>query len=221
MCTHTHTKTILLLTPKYPHSKRVDTKQLKILPSLMSGILWVQLLSPGAASASLCQRNNNPHSQSHSITLFTNGGAVNEGLAPHHNRLIASMVLIQTTFREILCKSLNCGQMQLKRGQFHCLWHITALLNQTPHFWCWMTVLQHQHHHRTASHSFPPWSCSFFSLSSSRSHQSMLCSPAPWWTCSLSSIRALKSSANWSAPTLRLLATIWKDLPRWLSNALT
>lgn len=43
----------------------------------------------------------------------------------------------------------------------------------------------------------------FFWLSSSRSRRSTLCSPAPWWTCSPSSIRALKSSASWSVPTLR------------------
>lgn len=76
------------------HTKRVDTKQLKILPAHMSGILWAQLLSPEAASAFLCQRNSGPHSQSHTITLFTNGRAVNEGPVPHQSLLIASITLI-------------------------------------------------------------------------------------------------------------------------------
>lgn len=53
-----------------------------------------------------------------------------------------------------------------------------------------------------------PQSCLFFWLSSSRSRRSTLCSPAPWSTCSPSSIRALKSSASWSVPTLRSSATI-------------
>lgn len=57
----------------------------------------------------------------------------------------------------------------------------------------------------------------FFTFCSSRSRPSTLCSPALWWTCSLSSIRALKSYANLSVQILRLLETTWKDSPRWLT----
>lgn len=124
--THTHPTRCLIrsLTPKRPRSGRVDTKQLKILPAHMSGILWVQLLSPEAASASLCQRNSGPHSQSQTITVFANDRAVNECPAPHHNHVIASMALIQTTLNH---SANNCSHVQLKRGQFHCLWYLVAL----------------------------------------------------------------------------------------------
>lgn len=66
-----------------------------MLPTRMSGVLWVQLLSPAAASTCLRQQNSNPDSQSHSMTLLTNGRTVNEGSAPHHNPVIASVALVQ------------------------------------------------------------------------------------------------------------------------------
>lgn len=92
-----------------------------------------------------------------------------------------------------------------------------SLWRYTPHFY--MRVVQHRHLHRNVSNASPTGS--LFSLSSSRSRQSTLCSPALWWTCSPSSIRALKSFANWSALIHKSSATIWKDLPRWLTSAAT
>lgn len=74
---HTHTTHRFTLsaslTPTSPHGKKVDTKQLKILPAHMLGILWVQLMSAKAVSSYLCQRNGGPRAQSHTITLFTSG----------------------------------------------------------------------------------------------------------------------------------------------------
>lgn len=63
-----------------------------------------------------CVSESSPHSKSHSITLFTNGHAVNEGLAPHHIPVIASVVFIQTLSEGTHCKLFNCGHMQQKRG---------------------------------------------------------------------------------------------------------
>lgn len=52
------------------------------------------------------------------------------------------------------------------------------------------------------------------SLSSSR-HPSTLCSPAPWWTSSPSSARALRSSRNWTVPTPQWWVVTTNALPRW------
>ena len=79
MCTHTHTHTLThhvtshssSRSPTYPCSNEVDTKQLKILLAHMSRILWVQLMSPEAASAFLCQRYRGLRAESYTRTLFT------------------------------------------------------------------------------------------------------------------------------------------------------
>lgn len=63
-----------------------------------------------------CVSESSPHSESHSITLFTNGHAVNEGLAPHHIPVIASVVFIHTLSDGTRCKLFNCGHMQQERG---------------------------------------------------------------------------------------------------------
>lgn len=70
----------------------------------MSGILWVQLLSPEAASAFLCQQKKpSPGSGAyHNIIHFlANGRAVNEGLVSHHGPLIALITLIQKILEEL------------------------------------------------------------------------------------------------------------------------
>lgn len=60
-------------------------------------------------------------------------------------------------------------------------------------------------------------SLSFLSLSlfSFSRRLSMRSSLARWWTSSLSSTRALRSSESWSVLILRLLAITWRDLQRW------
>lgn len=55
-------------------------------------------------------------------------------------------------------------------------------------------------------------SCS--SVCSFNRHLSMFCSPARWWTSSLSSIRALRLSRNWTALTPRWWHIITDALPR-------
>ncbi len=118
MYAHTHIacRESFSLTPKYPHNSRVDTKQLKILPAHMSGILWVQLLSPEAASASLRQQNSGPHSQSHTITVFINGRAVNESPAPHHNPAIASIGSPPNAFRGITLQIISLQSHAAEEG---------------------------------------------------------------------------------------------------------
>lgn len=178
----------------------------------MSESLWVQLLSPEAAQAFLCQQNGGPQAQPYTITLFTSG--LMAGL------LMKALILIRPS-DHLHCphsrpKSFDCCQVQLKTDYFHCLHSVTAQstspvghrsVETEPIAFsvkcAHVTVLQHQHH-QAASHTSPSGPVLFYS---SRSHQSMLCSPAPWWTCSLNSIRALKSSVNSNAQTLRLLAT--------------
>ncbi len=123
-----------------------------------------------------------------------------------------------------LHRSFDYSRMQLKKGSVSLSVMCDVAVNFS-HGWHLGVNRTHRCQHKSCSdrHTAPQssfshfslWSCSVFS--SSRSHRSTLCSPAQWWTCSLSSIRASKSSANWSVPTLRSSATTWRDSPRWLS----
>jgi len=185
----------------------------------MSGFLWVQLLSPEAASAFPCQRNDGPLAQSHIVTRFNSelmAGLLMRTLFP-----IITLWLPPSLQSKDFKRTHLASLRQLLRGQFCSSSHGWWPLVESN------TTLSVSHRRVVAP---APQStllifslCSLFSISSSRSRRSTLCSRALWWTCSLSSIRALKSSASWSVPTLRLLATTWRDSPRWLSppHALT
>lgn len=113
------------LTPTHPHSKNVNTKQLKILPAHMSRILWVQLLSPKAVSAFLCQRNSSPKAPSHTITLLTSG--LMAGLLTRARFPIITLWSPPSLWYESLHESFDYSLMQLKWGQFSCLWCVTVL----------------------------------------------------------------------------------------------
>lgn len=143
-CTHTQAPHRLALsaslTPTSPHGKKVDIKQLKILPAHMSGILWVQLMSPKAVSAFLHQQNCIPQAQTHTITLFTSeimARLLMRVLLPiitlwlsaslsckHFQRNHFTNLLNAVTFRYVEYERHEKHQY---RGQFNCPWSVTVL----------------------------------------------------------------------------------------------
>lgn len=62
---------------------------------------------------------------------------------------------------------------------------------------------------------------SHLSACSSSRRLSTLCSPALWWTSSLSSTRALRSSRSWTAPTPPWWASTTDASPRWDNSCYT
>lgn len=159
-------------------------RQLRRLPTRMSGVLGGQLLSPVAASARLCQQNSNRIPGLHSLM----GGLLMRAPAPPPSR-----ASVQAGVTSAPCVGVTRESNTSRHVRYGCCCSVSTNTFIQVLLTCPSPTTQSR--------------LSFW-LSSSRSRRSMLCSPAPWSTCSPSSIRALKSSASWSVPTLRSSETI-------------